>query len=369
MTSTTENPAENKQDTQSSFFLKKDESEISISPASSDPYVVHQHAVNQSKIHQKLARIFEETWHINYVSEDLANAAKGVKKNSFLHHDKIQVELHNGGKLKWVAAKPDAPERISFLGKKFDQESADALVGMAISRGWTQFNITGKTEDRQKIWIAAQKQNLKMQIAFQREVQAGKISPDMIEEMKAGGLLDQNGRLLPRITIAGYDPLMDTKVRGEWEKEKQRIMQEAGMIAPQKPASDSKFSKPASEEASKPQEQAAPKQQDPFEKFLEEAQTKAKTPEEKEGIAKIRAAIASGLQLENVDKEIIQTKYTTTAADENGKSLGGYNYAADTIEKMAKKKGVDLSLPRAPEQSSPAPAAPPAPPKSKPPEL
>lgn len=99
-----------------------------------------------------------QAWHLNRMPTELDEALKGgsVKeiKNGF------QFNLDDGGKFYWTVDKK-GKEFIGLRGKEPLTESlANAQAAAAVAHGWKTIDVFGTEDQKDKLWLAAQRNGL-----------------------------------------------------------------------------------------------------------------------------------------------------------------------------------------------------------------
>lgn len=122
----------------------------------------------------------------------------------------FELTLLNGGKINWNAPTHNCHESISAPNRGFCQESAEAMVAMARLRGWKALNVSGTVEQREMLWLAVQRQNLKEKTAFEEGQRNGSIPKN-----------DKDGKPLEYVplTVNNYAPELNSKIDLQWQAE------------------------------------------------------------------------------------------------------------------------------------------------------
>lgn len=133
---------------------------------------------------------------INYADPNM------IKKNK----RGFEITTKEGHKVAWQKANNKYPETITGPRSGFNDNDAEAMVVLAKLRGWNSLQVQGKQEYREKLWLAAMRQNLRDMEAFELGKLDGTVRPD-----------DK----LVKLEVTNFTPLQDSAVWQQWLKEKE----------------------------------------------------------------------------------------------------------------------------------------------------
>ncbi len=243
----------------------------------------------------------------------------------------VNFTLDNGIELIWSASMLQGPDGrpIEFIGvpgklfgkPHFDQEAADAVVMLAISKGWGSINLHGPVEHQEMMWLTAQ---------------------------KAG------------MPVTNFAPAPDSAIWKKLEQQSpeayQRTMQRM-LGAPQEHP----------EQAPAPQPEVAGKKQpaaiasrfaqaeDPFEQALQQRIDQAQTAQEAAGLKQVLDDVRGGkLELDAREKTNLLQKIDSPIllADKHGRTITPVESALALVEqKRAAEKTPDSPVIDVPEHS------------------
>lgn len=152
-----------------------------------------------------LDRVIHDKWGVAGLQDDIfkyviqyadPETAKGTGKG-------FKLRLAHGETLQWVAPTQQTPEMITGPKRQFTQECADVIIMMAMARGWKSVNVQGNDQQKEMLWLAAQ---------------------------RAG------------VPVANFEPLADSAIRKQWEQEKLKHAEQPGVT-------ESKFAGKAPEQS------------------------------------------------------------------------------------------------------------------------
>ena len=124
----------------------------------------------------------------------------------------FKVKLYHGGTVLWKPPTPAIPVEKIYSNRNFTftQDSANSVIALARLRGWKSINLSGTHHQRDMLWLAVQRQNLKEQKAFEARQADGSIKK-----------FDDKGKAIKYIpiTIANFTPEADSKLAQQWAEE------------------------------------------------------------------------------------------------------------------------------------------------------
>lgn len=301
---------------------------------------------NLSSVNSKLCNTLNNAWGIGAFDSSILA--------SYVHGDDVKLKgdgslkfkLKNGDDLNWrINTRADGTqfESITMDGghfglRKMTQESADAMIAVAVTKGWEAINVSvgvvaNPIANKEMMWLAAQSAGLE---------------------------------------VSNFEPLPDSKI---WDKLKQRNPEryeelinkdkvQTG-ISTEIPV-NSKFGAPK-QDASAPEEKAqeakaAAPIKPTFNEWLDARAAEAKSPTEAEGFKIMSRAVSSGaIKLDELEQKSIQTQYKPRVREGVMEADGkGYNRVVETFA----AKGVTAAQ-KVPEQeiiaAAPKVSAPPPP--------
>ncbi len=103
--------------------------------------------------------IILKAWQVPAISKELKNALTAVAKTD----SGLDFTLANGRKMEWA----ENNHGTEFIGRgdrkiEFDTSDARAMVAASKSRGWREINVHGDDTQRQKLWLEAKRQGLRI---------------------------------------------------------------------------------------------------------------------------------------------------------------------------------------------------------------
>lgn len=191
----------------------------------------------------RLHEILNEQWGIGWPSDyayghliQYANPEMAEKtKNGF------SLKSSTGTLIHWEAASQRSSEFIGCQkGADLTQEDAAAIVSLAKLRGWTDINVHGSTEQKEKLWLAAMQRNIADQLAFQQGQENGTIP-------KTG----EDGKTIKfqPMQVKNFEPLHDSAAY-------QQYLKEYAAAFPEEPELAVTEAKPEEKPETKPEETA-----------------------------------------------------------------------------------------------------------------
>ncbi|MEZ0261851.1 MAG: LPD7 domain-containing protein [Alphaproteobacteria bacterium] len=101
--------------------------------------------------------VFLNEWQVPAIAPELKDALKAASKSS----QGIEFTLNNGHKFGWS----EQTEGREFIGtrdqkQEFDGFDARAIVAASRSRGWTSIRVHGTDEQKEALWLEAQRQKI-----------------------------------------------------------------------------------------------------------------------------------------------------------------------------------------------------------------
>jgi hypothetical protein len=136
---------------------------------------------------------FYKEWGVLCLDPELVNSIENAHIKQNKKTGGFTINLESGHKIDWVPAGQGGTEFIGMMGKssKMDEFDAHVIVAAAKSKGWEGINVHGNPEDKEKLWLEAMRQGLK---------------------------------------VNNFQPALDSEVRKTWEAEQNEI--KAGVTAP-----------------------------------------------------------------------------------------------------------------------------------------
>jgi hypothetical protein len=179
-----------------------------------DAQAQEKQASNVNRKRTRLHAVINEAWGYKWLDDDAflsiinyvdPETAERNKKAGF-----FELELLNGGKIKWAPPNQNEPEKISCPPRKFNAEAAAAMVSLARLRGWKTVNVDGTVEQKEMLWLEVMRQNLLDKESFERKQKDGTIPKK-----------SQDGKdiVYTPLTVANFVPLADSPVFQQWLKE------------------------------------------------------------------------------------------------------------------------------------------------------
>ena len=119
----------------------------------------------------------------------------------------FSLDLLNGHEIKWgIIQNGDDPPYEAITGKKrgFTEEDAATMVALARVHGWQDFEVHGKQDHKEKLWLAVMRQGLQEYDEFAALQAAGQIPAD---------------QKFPAPYVSNFRPDPDSEVWKKWQKE------------------------------------------------------------------------------------------------------------------------------------------------------
>lgn len=143
-----------------------------------------------SRFNAKHMPLINEIWGVPQVDDQLMEAlgqSGDIRKSKF----GLEFTLPNGHRLEWHQNLGGA----EFIGMSkrtanFDMDDAHATIAASKSRGWNAINVHGSKEEKEMLWLEAQRQGLE---------------------------------------VTNFIPMADSDVRRQWEQEQQKKLDELGL--------------------------------------------------------------------------------------------------------------------------------------------
>jgi len=125
--------------------------------------------------------------------------------------DGFSIETKNGQTIDIHKLK-DGKMTIEFTGKnkKFDSESAEAMIALSAASGWRAIEINGNPKEKDLLWVEIEKRNLIEKLEFERAKAAGEIS--------------ENEAYIP-LTCSNKDFFPGAKAQAQAEEAKKHILE------------------------------------------------------------------------------------------------------------------------------------------------
>lgn len=237
---------------------------------------------------------------VNFVNPD---AVEKKKKGVFFH-------LDNGIDVMWSTQLMKGPDGapVEFIGVKgrlfgtpaFDQDAADAVIALAISRGWKSINLHGKDEHKEMMWLTAQKAGLPVSNFMPKP--DSKVWEQLREEDPAA-----YQRTMQKILHAGQQ-----------QNAPEEKAPETAAIAQTAALAGSKFAAP----------------EDPFEAALQQRIDQAQDPAAAEGLKQVLSDVKGGkIKLEEDAQKAFLQKLDSpiVQADAHGRTVTPYQNAMNFL--------------------------------------
>lgn len=269
--------------------------------------------------------VLNEIWGVGDVDPALKQAL-GESGEIRKHKNGLLFDLPNGHTIEWHANLGGA----EFIGMplksaKFDESDAHAVVATSKSRGWQAITLYGNVEQKEMMWLEAQRQGVAVNNFTPREgspvlekwrQEAQSRADDQIVGISAA----EHGPInLPKSMFVDTETLKDA------------------------PAKDTPKETAPAKDAAKPQEvtpaPAAPQGAESFDEFIDRKISAAKgDPELQKGLLAIREGIKNSAIPMDADGT---SKLKSALGDDDGADRAKYQAAARELEGRVK----DLKLP------------------------
>ena len=190
----------------------------------------------------------------------------------------FELELKSGQKVKYgLFQRQDGNSFEAMVGdpKKFDDSAASAMVLLSRVHGWDSLNVHGTQDQKEKMWLAVQRQAL--------------LEYKQFTKLQAEGVIDKDAQFQPP-TVANFEPDRNSRVYKQAMKELAEFEKEFGKIGTSAPAAEVPVIEKAAAETAAPVQKAETKAETRAETKTEaKAETKAEAKAEAKAEVKTEA--------------------------------------------------------------------------------
>jgi len=223
----------------------------------------------RTAFHEMAKKVWGNEDVAGYLIDELARHAKLDKVKQTANG--FEIELNNGQKVRYgVFQRQDGNSFEAVVGdpKKFDDSAASAMVLMSRVHGWNVINVHGSQDQKEKLWLAVQRQAL--------------VEYKQFTKLQAEGVIGKDETFNPPV-VGNFEPDRNSKVYKQAMKELAAFEKEHGKIGAGQAAETPAVEKaePAPEQETKAEAKAeAPVEAKPVE-AVAPVEAKAAAPKQK----------------------------------------------------------------------------------------
>lgn len=138
-----------------SRFISGDQTDLTGNPEGSD--------ILGSRFVSDATKILNDYWGISHIDPIADEQIKSVKKHNKFNI--VSIDLDDGTALNHVNFANGDGSRTDFIGLKkgsgpITDRNAEAIVSLGKSKGWKAMSVQGSQAEREKLWLAAQRQGM-----------------------------------------------------------------------------------------------------------------------------------------------------------------------------------------------------------------